>query len=322
MPFRTAPVLTAVAMMPLQAMAQLPAEAGATLELRQEALISHQRVTLSDVAVLHTRGAQSQAMGSIPLGRAPRIGQVERLSRAQIEQAIRRHHGVPVTPSWTGAASVALRTQAQMVSGQDIRQTALDAVRAQYRAEGTALAVELALPLSDYEVPIGVITIKVRPLPPAGERGGRMAVWVDLYVQGEMYRSVVVQLAVSLRRQAYVALHSIAPGATATAQDFVLRDADVDTSPGVAVNEPLLPFRAARVIRAGEPLTAAAMLSSGSFMRGDRVKLQVRSGLIGIEMAGVAMDDGQPGQLLRVRPTNGRDIVTGRVSQSGAVILD
>ncbi len=320
--FRTAPLLTAVALLPLQVMAQLTADSGAVLELRPEALISQQRITLSDVAVLHTSDLQSQAMGSIPLGRAPRIGQTERLSRAQIEQAIRRHPGVPVTPSWTGAATVALRTQAQTVWAQDIGQAALDAVRARYHATGTTLAVELAIPLSDYEVPVGVVTIKVRPVSASRERGGRVPVWVDLYVQGEMYRSVVVQLVVSLRRQAYVALHSISPGATASAQDFVVREMDVDANPVVAVYEPLLPFRAARVIRGGEPLTVAAMLSGASFMRGDPVRLQLRSGLIGIEMAGVAMDDALPGQLLRVRSTNGRDIVTGRVSRSGAVILD
>jgi flagella basal body P-ring formation protein FlgA len=322
MPLRPSTLLTAVALLPLQAWAQPVAVAGPLLELRRDALIAHQRITLSDVAVVHAGSAQAQAMGAVPLGRAPRVGQMERLNRAQIEQAVRRHNTDAASLRWTGAASVAVRTQVQMVAAQDIRQAALAAARAQYSSPGATLTMGLAAPLADYEVPVGVVTVKTRPIPPAAPNGGRVPVWVDLCVEGELYRTVVVQLAMSLRRQAYVALHAIAPGAIASAQDFVLLETEAETGPVIAANQPLQPFRTAHFIRAGQALTPSSMLPGSSVMRGDAVKLQVRTGQIGIDTSGVAMENALPGQILSVRPAGGRDVVIGRVSQSGAVILE
>ncbi|WP_426104781.1 flagellar basal body P-ring formation chaperone FlgA [Massilia sp. TSP1-1-2] len=322
MPLNTATLLAAFAALPLQASAQPVADADPVLELRQDALVTHRRITLSDVAQVHAASAQAQALGAIPLGRAPLVGQMERLTRVQIEQAIRRHSTTAASLKWQGAASVAVRTQAQTVAAQDISQAALAAARAQYGTAGATLDVALAAPLTDYEVPVGVVTVKARPVPaPVGDAGST-SVWVDLFVEGELYRTVAVQLVVTLRRQSYVARHAIAPGATASAQDFMLGETDGASGPVVSADQPLLPFRAARGIRAGQPLTPASMLAGGSVLRGDSVKLQMRAGQIGIDMAGVAMNDALPGQMLSVRPVGARDLVTGRVSQSGAVVIE
>ncbi len=319
MSLRPSPFIAA-ALLPFHAWAH----AGAVppvLELRHEALVVHQRITLADVVVVQAVNGQAEQLGAVPLGRAPRVGQMERLSRVQIEHAIRRHVGMPAGLSWQGAAAVVVRTQVQVVAAQQVKDAALTAVTTQFAGNGAILAVDLATPLSDVEVPPGPVTLAARAVPPLRE-GGRLALWVDLFVNHELYRSVVVQLAVSVRRRAYVALYPLPPGTMALAQDFTVREIDVGPLEVINPAQPLAPFRVARAIRAGQALAAAARVAGGAVLRGDAVRLQSKTGQIGIETAAVALDDALPGQALRVRPAGGRDTVSARLGAAATVILE
>jgi flagella basal body P-ring formation protein FlgA len=301
-------LLLIAALLPIHGMAQ-------SLELRQEALVDHARIVLSDVAGVPA------GFASIELGRAPRIGYVERFSRMQIEQAIRRHVVIAGAPNWSGAPAVAVRTKTQGVSAQALVEVAMTAAAAQFGGVGRNLSLSLATPLSDVEVPVGRLQLRPRAVP-ANVRGGRAPVWVDLLVEGEFYRTVAVQLAIAARQQVYVARFRLEPGALAQAQDFAPADTDVAGADVVPADRPLLPFRVGRAIRAGQPLMPAAMLQTGQIMRGDRVRVRIDAGQIGIETAAVAMSDARPGEALNVRPAGGRDVVTGRVSQSGTVVIE
>jgi len=318
MSFRTSLLLGAAALLPIDSYAQPIEGAGVALELRANALVDHAHVVLADVAVVRGGGVQT-ALGNVDLGRAPRIGYVERYSRAQIEQAIRRTVDAG-TVAWSGATAVAVRTQPQTVAGETLAQAAAGALRQQMAGDGQA-SVSVAEVPADVQVPVGLLELRPRALPPKPQNG-RAPVWVDLLVNGEAYRSVVVQLAVSVHRQAYLARHAIDAGALVTADDFDVADADVAGTDALPVRQPLAPFRAARALRAGQPLTSAAMLAGGTVLRGDTVRLTIRSGSIGIDTAGVAMDDAGPGHPVRVRPNGSQEIVTGRLGPSGAVIID
>ena len=57
------------------------------LTLRADALVAHGRITLADVAGVP---AQAAALAELELAAAPRVGYVERLSRAHIEQLLAR----------------------------------------------------------------------------------------------------------------------------------------------------------------------------------------------------------------------------------------
>lgn len=322
MPLCAFRLLTFVALVPAQVLAQPVDRAVVPIELRQDALVGRGRITLSDVALIHTDVAQAQQLAAVPLGRPPRIGHVERMNRAQIEQAVQRHSGAPFRLKWTGAAAVAVRTQAQPVSAQAIKEAAMLAAQERFGSAGVALAIDLAVPLADIDVPIGTLAVRARPLV-TPLRDGRASVWVDLWVDEEIYRSAIVLLTISVRRPAYVAVRDIAVGAHAGMQDFELAMTEVGSGIDIVTAEqPPQPFRAAHTIRAGQALTRAAVLAGGRVLRGDAVRVQMREGQIGIDTVAIAMNDAGPGQALRVRPAGTQDVVTGRVSPSGAVILE
>jgi flagellar basal body P-ring formation protein FlgA len=292
------------------------------IALRADAVVANARVTLADVAAIDAQQPMAAALGKLELAHAPRIGYTERLTRAQLEQIIRRHAPADTSPiNWSGAYSVSVRTRSQAVAGQLLMAAATDGLQAQFAATGLKLAAQVLTEPADIDVPAGHLELRVRPLPQSA-LSARMPLWVDLVVDGAVYRSVVVPLAVTARRQAYVAAHAMESGAWVTSADFTVADASVAGINTVKVEGTLAPFRLRQELKAGQPLATDAVNASGRVLRGDQVRLVVSAGQIGIETSAIAMAEGAPGQLIAVRPLGAKDIVTGRVSQSGSVTIE
>lgn len=301
----------------------VPALASLALELRAEALVNHTRIALADLVVLPANPAAAGSLGRIDAGRAPRAGYTERLSRAQLELLIRRHgaaEGVPIT--WSGAASVAVRLKTQTVKAQDLEAAATQAGHAEFADRYAGLDIAVAAPTADLEVPTGPWRLRARalkglPLAP------RVPLWLDVIVDGAVYRSILVPLLVTLRQPVYVARRSFERGAWSGVDDFEVRDenvAGVDALPVAPAG--MRNWRLRQGIKAGQVLSRAVLSADGAVMRGDQVRLVVRSGPIGIETGATAMAEAVPGQLVAVRPSGATDIVTGRLGAATTVIVE
>jgi flagella basal body P-ring formation protein FlgA len=316
MPFRFLILLGACALVPALAQTGAPL----AIELHSGALIDHPRIALADVALIRAGQTTVQGLEQLELGPAPRVGYVERITRAQLEQAIHRHAGFGAI-EWSGAASVAVRVQAQTVKAEQLAAAAVAAVRHEFGNSQARLEVTVTAPPADLDVPTGPLELRARRVGPAN-LAPRMPLWIDLVVNGAVYRSAVVQLAIAARQPAYVALHPMAPGAWAGQDDFAIAESNVAGIAAVPVGAPLAPFRLREPLKAGQLLAGSAVGAGNRVLRGDQVKLVITSGQIGIETSGVAMAEAGPGQLLAVRPLGGSNIVTGRLSQSGTVNIE
>ena len=321
MPFRLLLLAGACALAPVFAHAFDSARAPLSIELRPSALIGHTRITLADVARVAAVPLAGD-IGVIELGNAPRVGYTERLTREQIEHALRRRLNLgPGALAWSGAASVAVRVQSQTVRSHELAAAATEAVARRHQSASGKLSAAVATAPADIDVPSGVITIRARPLAP-GAVAARIPVWLDLAVDGVAYRSVVVPVSVTLREQAYVALRALQPGALASATDFAIAEVDVAGVQALPVGAGGARFRLRAALKAGQVLGSNALVPNGKVLPGDQVRLSVREGQIGIETEAVAVAEAEPGQLLAVRPRGGSDIVTGRLSQAGIVNIE
>ncbi len=321
MSFLSSLFLGAAALLSADSSAYAQGVSSVSIELRREALVERPRIALADIATVRMDGTATTSLNALQLDPAPRVGHVVRYSRPQLEQAIRRFLPDAGHVAWLGAESVTVRTRAQSVTAQSLSDAALHAGRAHFNSPGQELTVALAAPLSHVDVPTGSVEIRARPIH-AKVQGGRVPLWLDLLVDGTVYRSVVAQLLVAASQPAYVARRDLAVGERASDNDFAITTAEVAGIRPLRTDKPLGAFRVGHPIRSGEALQASFMLDSGKILRGDQVRVQVAHGQIGIETAAIAMVDAAPGQLVRVRPSGSQDIVTGRVSRSGLVILE
>lgn len=321
MPFRLFLLAGACALLPVLAHCAETSPVPLPIELRASALVTGSRIVLGDVAVIASQPMAS-SIEQVELGRAPRVGYVERVTRAQVEQAIRRQQGAaPVVFAWSGADSAAVRVRSQTVASYDLAAAAVAAVQKDFAAPGIKLEVAAVIQPADLQVPSGAVELRPRRAASA-VLAPRMPQWIDLVVDGAVYRSVVVQLAVTARQLVYVAKHSMAQGAWASEDDFSVEETNVAGLVPAPVAGRLAPFRLAVPLKANQPLSSSAMSINGKVLRGDQVRLVTRSGQIGIETMGIAMAEASPGQLLTVRPAGASAIVTGRVSHSGTVDIE
>lgn len=288
--------------------------AAAVLELREQVLIEQPRVQLADVAAI--TGDAAGRLQALDLGSAPRVGYVQRWTRNELAELIRRRGAGEV--EWQGAQQVQLRTASRLVDAAAMLAEAGQAMQAAFGAGGPLQLAPLAQPV-EVEAPqdaqLVARPLAGRPLAP------RMDIWLDLVWHGTVYRSVRVALSVQAMRELYVARRDLASGEAVGAEDFVRRQADAaqlgDAAPLALPGK----WRMRHALRAGQALAASQVLVAGAVRRGEQVQVLWQDGGLRIERAGTALADAAPGGRVTVRMEGGAE-VSGRVEQDGSVRVD
>ncbi|MEM7409221.1 MAG: flagellar basal body P-ring formation chaperone FlgA [Myxococcota bacterium] len=191
------------------------------------------------------------------------------------------------------------------------------------RAAGPVTAVEVpALPQfalgddDDFDV-----SISSRPEQP-------MSGWVPLTVtvarNGEEVRTGVVTVRVKAPRSIVVARHRLARGAVVRAEDLVTEQhsegrlaSDVLQDPQFAVG-----MRLRRSVPAKHALRERDVEIAPVVQRGQPVKLVLESGRLRLDTTGRALEDGRPGEWIRVRSAASRQVIEGRVGRNGIVYVE
>jgi hypothetical protein len=171
-----------------------------TLELRPDVLLEGGQIRLVDVARIDaTDGAYQRQLESLVVGRAPLVGHLEQRTRAELDlllrsQAFRNDQSIV----WRGAAAVKIRRASQMLAADQLLDVARRHVLDHFGAGPDEMQIRLDGVLPEVAAPQGALQLTARMAPTARARA-RMAVWVDVVVQGSVYRSVVVPLLIDIR---------------------------------------------------------------------------------------------------------------------------
>ena len=267
--------------------AALAADAGAaTVALRPAVALAGDRVTLGDVADVTTESLDELVrLMALPLGMAPPARGARYIGREAIERALRAHSpDLARRVDWGGAREVALERSVRTVDGERI----LAAARAEAARFGAGALREVRMP-RDLEVPAGAVALSARPLL-AAPRRARCLVWVDVRVDGQRVRSIPV--AFSVERP--LAMPDDAPADRA--------------APGRASADP--------------PVRPAPELRSPGVARGEWATLTAGSDAIRLERPVQVLQDGHPGDTVRVKAPGAGTAVLARVAGAHDVRID
>jgi flagella basal body P-ring formation protein FlgA len=295
------------------------------IDLRAEVLLDHPHMTLADLAVVGAADeGLRQVFSRLPMGHAPLAGYVERRSRAELDLAVRAQAAsVGQVVTWRGADSVKIRTESQSLDNELIFSVAKKHLLELFGPAYGDMEIRLASPLAQLSAPAGEASLSARAVD-ASRLRGRMAVWVDVTVQGALYRSVLLPLIVTAQRQAYVARRALPAGALAGSDDFVLRPVALDElgeaplASGALVNG----VRLRRALAAGQVVGGQHVASAAMVLRGDRVRLLAAGRGIAVETSAYAQADGMLGQAIQVRPERSNETVSARVIAAGVVGIE
>jgi len=267
--------------------AALAADAGAaTVALRTSATLAGDRVTLGDVADVTTESLDDLVrLMALPLGMAPPAHGSRRLERDAVERALRAY-APELAPrvAWDGTREVTLERSLRIVDGELI----LAVARAEAGRFGPGALHELRVP-RDLEVPGDAVTLSARPLavPPTLSR---CLVWVDVEVDGRHARSIPVAFSVE---RPLAAAHDAGPERAAPSD-----------APG------------------GPSVPAAPPTPAPGVSRGEWVTLTAGSDAVRLERRVQALQDGRPGDTVRVKAAGAAGVILARVAGQHDVRID
>lgn len=256
----------------------------ATIDLQPDAQVQGDTVVLGQVALLHSGDLElMRRLVHLPLGRAPRNGELAVLRQEGLRLWIRRETGLTATDvDIRGAQESRVFGAAHRVKGEEIARAAIEAVQ----SIAAAHDVQVRVPVRDLDVPAAAVLLQARPVEPAAMRRN-MVVWIDVLAAGTLVRTVPVSLHLPY----------------ADRPDGALR------RPGTPPLQSAL-SSAAPVGR--EPL---------GVVRGDWATLRSVAGPVVLEASVEVLQDGRAGDKVRVRQRGATALVMARVVGPGRVEL-
>ncbi len=135
--------------------------------------------------------------------------------------------------------------------------------------------------------------------------------------------SATVQATLAIRGFFYVASRDLAPGHTVSLNDLIPREADILTLARGIVVDPsqLVDHITTQRIPAGTPLKARALRSPFSVQRGQIVRIEVLGQGFMVTSDGRSLQDGGPGEQIRIRTESGRVISATVINATTVRIL-
>ncbi|MDA0962328.1 MAG: flagellar basal body P-ring formation chaperone FlgA [Proteobacteria bacterium] len=222
-----------------------------------------------------------------------------------------------------GAAKAETAGPAEPLTGQDIAA----AVRAVMQAQGQAGAPILADQRRYFPCEVD-LTIAPR-------REGRWDA-VDVGCAGAIPWSIVVRTSADVPARfsfgsgadagqtttLVVVRHTIRRGEIITADKLDLAEVPRTPAPGVFSEiEPLIGRKMVQTLSAGVPIRERHLQMEWSVRADDPIVIETDSGQMVISMAGIALENGQTGDFIRVRNLRSQKIVVGQVADEKKIIV-
>jgi flagella basal body P-ring formation protein FlgA len=307
----------------MAACASLPAAAAAAdlrIELREHVAVAADVVRLRDVAqVQAARAADAQALAELVLGPAPRPGEHKSLSRQRIAAWLSRH--APGDRSWTlaGAATVSIERATQVLATEAIESVARGSLLEWLQARSDRHAVELAAPVPAVQIPAGQASLHARGWTPATQPSRRMRAWIDVALEGRVVRTIPVDFDVQATGRRWVMQRDAAAGQRLAEADAALETADLTLLRGDALAQSPIGQLLKTPAYRGQALRAAQIEPPPAVERGSEVAMRSQVGAISLTTTARALQNGQPGQRIRVQPAGARAWVEALVVSTALV---
>jgi len=269
---------------------------------------------VAPVVVETAAPAVAARLPAVPVTRAPAVA--ARLATVPVARA----PAMAAQPyPGASASAVAYAPTAQTPAGQEdgerIRATALAFLRQQ--AEGLPGKVSVTVPPV---FPRGLAACAaLEPfMPPGARMWGRTTVGVRCVGAKPWTLYVVGRVAVDVTY--YVAARQIDAGQTLSAVDFMPREGDLASLPQTIITDPTQANGAVALARitAGLPLRTDMLRSASSVVIGQTVRVIAVGSNFTISSEGSVLNNGAPGQMVRVRTANGQ-IISGVVKDASTV---
>jgi flagella basal body P-ring formation protein FlgA len=301
MPARTAILLPVIATLIFSGVAA----ASVQIRLQEEAELKTANYRLGDIAVVQVDGdiGLQRELSQLVVGKSPRPGYWGHVTRQQLGVSIDRAlPGLYGRLVWSGAMKTRVKAGGIAFPGERIVEVAQAHLYSRLSAEHGQFSVGLLEPVADLQLPEGETILTAR-LPEVLQLGKRMAVPVDIALEGQAYQTVTAWFSVTVFAQVLTANRDLPALSPLQESVFKREYRDIAGLQGLPVtgSSALEGMRLKQPLAKGAALSASLLEPLPAVVKGQQVAVYATAGQVALKTTAVAMSDGDMLQRIQVR---------------------
>lgn len=301
-------------------LAALLLASGVTVVLADKAEVKGLDISVSEVATIQADDpAQAALVAAASLGYAPAPG-YHRILRSDIIQFDLRRALPGLEIEVIGAERCRVDPLTERLDLERLWSLASAQVEELFR--GTDASIKRDSEIPEVDVPVGEAPHELRAsLLDRDVDAGPKTVAIQLWIDGDLYRTVHMPFNVSLREPRWVLKQNIEAGQVLEPSLFELRRVEVS----FATAQHGLPMDAVTGTIAARPIAASSVVTERDIQRpiavrrGEIVTVIIRSGAVEARDMGVAVHEARVGEMVRVTLNSTRREVSGRAKGTGEI---
>ena len=289
------------------------------ITFKQNAQVARPTTTLGDIAAFDEQSELSLALATQKISQSPPPGESVILKSGSIKHSLISTLDLPGSIVWNGSPTVTLKR-----NGIQIGTTRIQNIIAEFLALNSANLpdaeirfIPSALPLP-FILPAGKLSYEVIPSNPGIIESSRFS--IIFRVNNKVAKNMSVKGRIEALAPVVVVARKLKKGAILSPDNLTLAVKDLREvrNPGFDITK-FTGKRLTRHLRAGTPITPTMISSPPVIKKGQRVKILISSGTMQLSATGIARNNGQRNQMIRVQNINSNKIIHCRVKAPGLV---
>lgn len=294
------------------------AETIGPLELRTQASVSSRGVFLNDLVT----SKNGEPLPQIQLAPAPQIGRALSLTRYQVADLLTQKAPDLSCTNWAGADKIRVTRVTRVVDENILRPLLQEKLQDESVKTRGELELRFTKAWNNLIVSDDALTLKILDIPSSGV--SPMFICRFELFAGEESAGIFQQpLQAKIWKEVYVARSNITRGQSLRDADLVLERRDILTTRDYVANAPLddpfIEFR--ENVMAGTPLNSRMLRLRAVVKRGKLVDAMLQDESLSISVKAEALEDGVPGQPIRLRNIKSKKEFRGKVQDEQTVLV-
>lgn len=280
-------------------------------------------------AMVHADGVFStdliQGVAALPRLRvapAPAVGAWAMVSRTSVVETL-KGAGIDLQSlRWTGPEAARVSRAMRDLPEAEVRDRITQELQRRYARSGGEIEVRLSRPWRTVPIPDETVDIRLLDLPTAGLQS-LVSLKVEVLAAGESVGNWFQPIQVRHWCEVPVAAAALRRGLPLAEAETVLERRDILASRGILRNLPAATqdYELAESLAPGQALSDRSLRLKTVVFRGRRIDARIQAGTLEITTKVEALEDGYPGQSIRVRNPQSKREFRGVVQTEDAVLI-
>jgi len=300
-----------------------PTEASVVVQLMPEAVVTGKSVSLGEIAAVHGAGPNKESRWTgLEVGSSPRAGETAVVSRSRVAHVLRLSGLSLENLELRGAAETVVRRESRTVTADVLHQLVREHILARMPWDGADVSIEQIRGARDLVLAETAVTHQVKAQPDCDYLGLTSFQVVTATGDGEEIQQWV-KADIQVTTPVVVARHPIPRLTEIGAADVKVEKRNLASlsSDTAASAEEVIGKRSRRQIRAGEPIRLGQVEVAPVVRRGDLVTLKVESDHFLVTARGKVLENGRPGEIIRVENITSKKQVYGKVVDGRTLLV-